>query len=89
MLAVSICALPMACASTASESGAVASGASAHTLQLAELPNWVEHLSPVGDELAFENISWIPDFAGGVTEADARQRPLLFWAMNGHPLGCT
>lgn len=82
LLALSLCSLPMGCASPESQD-------SAYTLQLAELSSWVEHLSPAGDELAFEAIGWIPDFADGVRAADARQRPLLFWAMNGHPLGCT
>ena len=58
-------------------------------LRAADLPRWREHLRPSGDELAFERIPWIADFAEGVRRADAEGRPLLFWAMNGHPLGCT
>jgi len=54
-----------------------------------ELPKWREHLLPTEAELAFEAIDWIPDFATGMKRAAAEGKPLLFWAMNGHPLGCT
>ena len=50
---------------------------------------WRERILPAGDDLTFERIPWIPTFAEGVLQADAEGRPLLFWAMNGHPLGCT
>jgi|GEM_PF-1118419 len=58
-------------------------------LKLAELPRWVEHLQPQGDELSYQAIDWIADFSEGLSAADARQLPVFFWAMNGHPLGCT
>ncbi len=54
-----------------------------------ELPQWRAHLRPASDELAFEEIDWMPDFAQGLRRSDAEQKPLLLWAMNGHPLGCT
>jgi hypothetical protein len=54
-----------------------------------DLPRWRALVRPRADELAFESIAWIPDLAGGLRAADAQQRPLLLWAMNGHPLGCT
>ena len=50
---------------------------------------WVAHIQPAPEELAAESIDWIPSFARGVHEASRAGRPLLFWAMNGHPLGCT
>jgi len=58
-------------------------------VRLADLPGWRAFLRPDAGDLAWEAIDWIPSFADGVRRADAEQRPLLFWAMNGHPLGCT
>ena len=58
-------------------------------LRAEDLPRWREHLRPSDEDVAFERIPWIADFAEGVRRADAEGRPLLFWAMNGHPLGCT
>ena len=54
-----------------------------------EQARWREHVRPRGEEVSFEQIDWIPDFAGGIRASSEQQRPLLFWAMNGHPLGCT
>ena len=41
------------------------------------------------EECAFEEIPWKPTFWDAVVEAQATQRPILLWTMNGHPLGCT
>ena len=48
---------------------------------------WRAHLRPAAGER--ERIDWIPSFAEGLGRAGEEGRPLLFWAMNGHPLGCT
>ena len=58
-------------------------------LRLDDLERWKQHVHPSEDELAFEAIEWIPSFAEGVRRSESERRPLLFWAMNGHPLGCT
>lgn len=58
-------------------------------IESADLDAWRRWIRPQGDEAAFEEIDWIADFAGGLRAADSEQKPLLFWAMNGHPLGCT
>lgn len=55
----------------------------------ANLIDWRNHLQPRPEELSFEEIPWIASFAEGVRAAEEAQKPLLFWAMNGHPLGCT
>jgi hypothetical protein len=44
---------------------------------------------PGADELAAETIAWRTSFRAGALEADRLDRPILLWAMNGHPLGCT
>ena len=58
-------------------------------LELADLDAWRAWIRPGSGEAAFEQIDWIADFAGGLRAAAEAQKPLLFWAMNGHPLGCT
>lgn len=50
---------------------------------------WRDHILPADGELNFEQISWLTTFKDGILAADADQRPLLLWTMNGHPLGCT
>ena len=58
-------------------------------LDQVDMPRWRRFVRPDEKELAFEGIEWLEDFSSGMRASDARQKPLLFWAMNGHPLGCT
>lgn len=44
---------------------------------------------PSQGDLAAETIPWRATFREGVLAADASDRPVLVWAMNGHPLGLT
>ena len=60
----------------------------APALESRDLPRWREHVVPSAEERAYEAIPWIPDFAAGLRASEAEGMPLLFWAMNGHPLGC-
>jgi len=57
-----------------------------HAAEL-ELGTWRAHLLPGPGEV--ERIPWVPSFAEGVLRSARERRPLLFWAMNGHPLACT
>lgn len=50
---------------------------------------WRDHILPADSELAFEQIPWLTTFKDGILAADRAGKPLLLWAMNGHPLGCT
>lgn len=50
---------------------------------------WVERIAPSEDELAWRAIPWRSAFCDAVVEAEEAKKPLLIWAMNGHPLGCT
>ncbi len=34
-------------------------------------------------------IPWRPSLWQGAIEANQKQKPLLMWTMNGHPLACT
>lgn len=49
----------------------------------------VDWLTPPEEELEWLEIGWAPTLAEGVRRASQEGRPLLLWAMNGHPLGCT
>ena len=64
------------------------------TLQVPEITEsnfaeWRELVRPKASELAFEDCDWKPTFWEAVVEAQQRGRPILLWAMNGHPLACT
>jgi hypothetical protein len=37
----------------------------------------------------WQSIPWRLDLAAARAEAASTGRPLFFWAMNGHPCGCT
>ncbi|MDA7980779.1 MAG: hypothetical protein MPJ50_18645 [Pirellulales bacterium] len=50
---------------------------------------WRDHIQPDLSELAWEDIPWLTTFKDGIAAADAADKPLLLWTMNGHPLGCT
>lgn len=44
---------------------------------------------PSKDEMGWRTIPWRASFAEGVIAANQVDKPVLLWAMNGHPLGCT
>lgn len=48
-----------------------------------------QHVVPNAEELAWRRIPWLGTLAEGVVAAQAADRPILLWAMNGHPLACT
>ena len=44
---------------------------------------------PTPSVRVWEGTLSLPTYAEGVAAAQSQRRPLLLWAMNGHPLGCT
>jgi hypothetical protein len=48
-----------------------------------------EHVLPSDDELAWQRLGWRASLWEGVIDAQALEKPIVLWAMNGHPLGCT
>ena len=50
---------------------------------------WRDYVLPTEKDLAYKAIPWRASFWDAVVEAQAKDRPILLWAMNGHPLGCT
>ena len=51
--------------------------------------HWRDYLKPAEGELRWQGISWRGQFWEGMEEATEKDLPVLLWAMNGHPLGCT
>lgn len=49
---------------------------------------WCSYILPKEKELAWRKIPWRRTLWDGVREAQTKDMPLLFWAMNGHPLDC-
>lgn len=47
------------------------------------------HVLPDAEELAWKALGWRASLWAGVVDAQAAEKPILLWAMNGHPLGCT
>jgi hypothetical protein len=50
---------------------------------------WRDQIRPKSAELCFATVPWLPTFWEAVTAAHAEDKPILLWAMNGHPLACT
>lgn len=48
----------------------------------------LEQILPGEDELSWTGIDWRPSLERAIVEARAADKPILLWAMNGHPLGC-
>jgi len=50
------------------------------------LAKWRDHVVPTAEELRWRAVPWRPTFWDGVVEAHKQEKPVLLWAMNGHPL---
>ena len=53
------------------------------------LKQWMEFVVPTPEDAAWERLGWRVELASAAAEAKALQRPVLLWAMNGHPCGLT
>ncbi len=62
---------------------------SAQELTDATLKQRLDSIVPKPEETRWQQIFWRPSFVEAVVEAQKSDKPLLIWAMNGHPLGCT
>ncbi|GMV88838.1 MAG: hypothetical protein AMXMBFR81_17690 [Chthonomonas sp.] len=49
----------------------------------------LKFIQPSAQEQSYKDIGWRIEFWPAVQEAKRLGRPILFWTMNGHPLGCT
>ena len=48
-----------------------------------------DEILPSAQESSWRSIGWRATFWAGVVDGHREQKPILLWAMNGHPLGCT
>lgn len=46
-------------------------------------------IRPTREETSWLEVPWQPTFWNAVLEAQRLDKPILIWAMNGHPLACT
>lgn len=58
-------------------------------LDAASLAAVIERVVPKPDELAWRTIPWRATLRAGLLDATTERKPVLLWAMNGHPLGTT
>jgi hypothetical protein len=68
---------------------ALMAGADHPELTQATYQKWHDYILPKPQELGFRAIAWRPSFWDAVIEAQEKEKPVLLWTMNGHPLGCT
>jgi len=52
----------------------------------ANYTKWRDHVLPKNWELAYRKIPWRTSFWDAVIEAQEKDKPILLWTMNGHPL---
>jgi hypothetical protein len=50
---------------------------------------WRDYIRPQAKEESYLDIPWRESFSVAINEARETDKPVLLWAMNGHPLGCT
>ena len=55
-------------------------------LNEATYQTWRDHVLPRDWELKYQKIGWRTSFWDAVVEANEKDKPILMWAMNGHPL---
>lgn len=53
------------------------------------LASWRDWIRPKAEERSVESVAWRPTLWDGVMDAQKEDKPILMWAMNGHPLACT
>lgn len=67
----------------------VALAENAPELSDATFERWRDFIAPKPGELSFRQIPWRARLWDAVVDAQAQEKPIVLWAMNGHPLGCT
>jgi len=61
---------------------------SAQELTERSLDKWASYLAPGTEECAWEGVAWRQSFRQAIVESQIDGKPILLWAMNGHPMGC-
>jgi hypothetical protein len=65
------------------------SSLAAQELKEETFDNWYSYILPKTSELTWRTIGWRRTLGDGWLEAQEKDMPILLWAMNGHPCGCT
>jgi hypothetical protein len=58
-------------------------------LSRASFEELMKYIVPKEHESKWRQIPWRPVFWDAVVEAQQKDKPILLWGMNGHPLACT
>ena len=66
-----------------------ASSLTAQELNEATFDTWYSYILPKKSELTWRRIGWRGTLGEARLEAREKDMPILLWAMNGHPCGCT
>jgi hypothetical protein len=66
-----------------------ASSLTAQELNEETFDTWYSSILPKKSELTWRTIGWRETLGEAWIEAQQKDLPILLWAMNGHPLGCT
>ena len=85
---LSVCALSVHAAATPAtppDSALAASPVTAPELNDASLKKIADLIRPTDAESGWKKVGWRTKFWPAVLEAQELQRPILLWAMNGHP----
>lgn len=51
------------------------------------LSEWIARIVPGEQEMRWRQAGWRPTLWEGLIDAHKEKKPILLWAMNGHPLG--
>lgn len=68
---------------------AIAAGGPSEELSDKTFAAWRDRIRPKAAGEPSEAVSWLPTFWDGVMTAQKEDKPILLFAMNGHPLACT
>jgi hypothetical protein len=69
--------------------GSIAAQGQVPVLDDQSFERWRDYVRPQAKEECYLEIPWRESFYIAINEARKTDRPILLWAMNGHPLGCT
>ena len=50
---------------------------------------WMRYLLPSEGELGFASVGFHTALWEAIVQANSEDKPILLWAMNGHPMACT
>ena len=59
------------------------------SLSVANFDFWRNYIKASDTELEWQKLPWKMSFHEGLKEGAKLNKPILLWAMNGHPFGCT